>query len=85
MHKAIGMDKTLGNKNYNTLHRWCYKFLPRYCYSIMGPIHIGQKLKENSSSEYKNFFKILYNIRKQLENNDTETIIYNMDKTPLIF
>ena len=84
IHKAIQMDKSLGN-NYNALHRWSYRFLSRYCYSIRRPTHIGKKIKENSSSEYKNFYKNIYNIRKQLKNNDTKTIIYNMDETTLVF
>ena len=89
IYKAIEMDKTLTDKNNNTLHRWCYRFLARY-YSIRRPKHIGQKLKENSSldssSEYNKFYKILYNIRIKLETNDTDTdtIIYNMDETPLV-
>ena len=87
IYKAIEMDKALADKNYNTLHRWCYRFLTRYCYSIRRPTYIGQKLKENSSSEYNKFYKILYNIRLKLETNDidTDTIIYNMDETPLVF
>ena len=70
------------------MHRWCYRFLARY-YSIRRPKHIGQKFKENSSldssSEYNKFYKILYNIRIKLETNDTDTIIYNMDETLLVF
>ena len=61
--------------------------MSRFCFSIRRPAHISQKLKENSSSEYNKFYKILYNIRIQFETNDTDTdtIIYNMGKTPFVF
>ena len=42
IYRAIEMDKTLVDKNYNTLYRWCYLFLARYCYSIRRSTHIGQ-------------------------------------------
>ena len=61
--KAIEFDKSLENKSFNTLHRWWYRFLGRYCYSNRRTTHIGQKLKENSTSELNKFYRILYNIR----------------------
>ena len=56
-----------------------------YCYSIRRTTHIDQKLKENISSELNKFYHILYNIRNKLEKSGKDTIIYNMDETPLVF
>ena len=63
------------------LHKCCYRFLSRYSYSIRKATHIGQELKENSQTEFKKFFKLLYNVRKKYENECDNTIIYNMDET----
>jgi len=42
MHKAIGMDKTLGNKNYNTLHRWCYNFFQDIAILLWDPYTLAR-------------------------------------------
>ena len=82
---AKELDKSLENKSFNTLHKWCYRFLGRYCYLIRRTTHLGQKIKENSPSELKKFYLILYNIRNELEKSGKDTIIYNTHKTPLVF
>ena len=50
----------------------------RYFYSIRKPTHLGQKLKDNAGTEYRNFYNILYNLRNNYERD-------NMDETPICF
>ena len=59
INKTIEMDNKLSDKSYYALHCWCYRFLARYSYSIRKPTHVGQKLKDNAGTEYRNFYNIL--------------------------
>ena len=68
INKGIESDNTLSDKSYYSLHNWCYRFLARYSFSIRKPTCVGQKLKETSGYEFKNFYKI-YNLRNKYEKN----------------
>lgn len=57
----------------------------RYFYSIRKPTHLGQKLKDNAGTEYRNFYNILYNLRNNYERDNNNIVIYNMDETPICF
>ena len=72
-------------KSYHALQIWCLRFLNRHSYSIRSISHIGQKLKENSYQEYKNFYNILYALRTKLGDAIDYGNLYNMDETPIYF
>jgi hypothetical protein len=64
IYKAMELDESLKGKPYSTLHTWCYKFLRRHSFSIRRITHVGQAIKDSSKTDYENFFKTLYNLRK---------------------
>lgn len=85
IYKLIELDPNQNKRSFHALQVWCYAFLRRYGYGIRAITHAGQKLKENSKIEYEEFFRKLYSLRFQIEEDHNMCNIYNMDETPIWF
>ena len=83
INKVQELKPELFIKNYNTIHCWYCNFLKRYGFCIRTSTHVGQKLKENTMSMYKEFLKADYNIWNDVGDLLDYDNIINMGETPI--